>query len=159
MKAISETQQDRELVIEREVNVSAAKLFRCWTDPELMQQWFAPKPWLISQVELDVRPGGTNFFVMQGPEGEQFPSRGVYLEVIPNKKLVITDAYTEAWTPSENPFMTVILTLDEVEPGKTHYKARVLHWSVEDREKHEAMGFEPGWNQCLDQLIELASTL
>lgn len=97
--------------------------------------------------------------VMQSPEGDEFPNPGVYLEVIPNKKLVITDAYTNAWTPSEKPFITIILTLEELESGATHYKARVMHWTVEDREKHEAMGFEQGWNQCLDQLIELASTL
>lgn len=41
--------------------------------------------------------------------------------------------------------------------GKTNYTARVRHWTVEDCEKHKAMGFEPGWNKALDQLIKLMS--
>ena len=47
-----------------------------------------------------MRPGGASYIVMQGPDGTQMPNRGVYLEVIPNRKIVFTDAYTSAWVPS-----------------------------------------------------------
>jgi uncharacterized protein YndB with AHSA1/START domain len=146
-----------ELVITRDVPVPAAKLYQGWTDPELMKKWFVPKPWSIASVKIDLRTGGSSEVVMRSPEGQEFPNRGIYLEVVPNKKLVFTDAYTEAWVPSEHPFMTVIVTFEELGNGLTRYTARALHWTEEDRKKHEEMGFEPGWNTCLDQLVELMS--
>jgi len=80
--------------------------------------------------------GGANLIVMRDPAGNDFPNRGVYLEVVKNERLVFTDAYTKAWEPSEKPFMTVILTFEN-EGGKTKYTARVLHWTVADRAAHE----------------------
>ncbi len=107
-------------------------------------------------MELDVRPGGSNLVVMRGPDGNEFPNRGVYLEVVENERLVFTDAYTKAWEPSEKPFMTVILTFED-HGGKTKYTARVCHWTVADRETHEKMGFHQGWGQCADQLAALVT--
>jgi uncharacterized protein YndB with AHSA1/START domain len=45
----------------------------------------------------------------------------------------------------------------ENEGGKTKYTARVLHWTVADREAHEKMGFHQGWGQCADQLVALVT--
>jgi uncharacterized protein YndB with AHSA1/START domain len=147
---------DRELVITRVINAPREKVYRAWTDPEQLKQWFAPKPWTTPVAELDVRAGGSNLIVMRGPDGKDFPNRGVYLEVVPNERLVFTDAYTEAWQPSEKPFMTVILTFED-EGGKTKYTARVRHWTVADRQTHEQMGFHQGWGQCADQLTSLVA--
>ena len=105
-----------------------------------------------------MRPGGSSLIVMRDPDGNEFPNRGVYLEVVENERLVFTDAYTEAWVPSEKPFMTVVLSFDE-EGDKTRYTARVSHWTVEDRETHEKMGFHQGWGIATDQLEALAKTL
>ncbi len=149
---------DRELVLTRLIDAPRAKLFRAWTDPALLKQWFAPLPWTTPHAELDVRPGGANLVVMRGPDGQEFPNRGVYLEIVENERLVFTDAYIRAWEPSEKPFMTVILTFAE-EGGKTRYTARVRHWTAADREAHEKMGFHQGWGQCTDQLAALAAKL
>jgi len=145
---------DRELVLTRIFDAPPEKVYRAWTEPELIKQWFAPLPWTTPFAETDVRPGGSNLITMRSPEGEDFPNPGVYLEVVPNERLVVTDAYTRAWEPSEQPFMTLILTFEDL-GGKTRYTARVLHWSVADRERHEQMGFHAGWGQCADQLAEL----
>ena len=61
---------DRDLVITRDIAASPDKLYRCWTEPELMKQWFAPKPWTTTHVETDVRPVGDNLMVMRGPDGQ-----------------------------------------------------------------------------------------
>lgn len=106
-----------------------------------MKPWFCPQPWSVSHVEIDVRPGGSNLIVMNGPNGEVVPNRGVYLEVAPNEKLVFTDAFTSAWVPSEKPFMVAELTFAD-EGGKTRYRAVARHWSEEDMKSHQAMGFE-----------------
>lgn len=149
---------DRELVLSRLIDAPREKVFRAWTEPELLKQWFAPLPYTTVAAELDVRPGGSQHIVMRSPEGEDMPMAGVYLEVVPNEKIVTTDAYTRAWEPSEKPFMTLILTLEDVQ-GKTGYKAVVRHWSPADREAHEKMGFHEGWGKCADQLEALVKRI
>jgi len=149
---------DRELVLTRVINASPEKVYRAWTDPKIITQWFTPPPWKTIHAETDVRPGGANYIVMRGPDGTEMPNRGVYLEVVENEKLVFTDAYTKAWEPSEKPFMTVTLTFEN-HGGKTRYTARVLHWTVADREAHEKMGFHQGWGIATDQLEAIAMKL
>ncbi|WP_040485402.1 SRPBCC family protein [Lutibaculum baratangense] len=141
----------RELKLVRLMDAPREKIFRAWTTPELLKPWFCPAPWRVSHAELDVRPGGSNLIVMNGPDGEEFPNRGVYLEVVPNEKLVFTDAYTEAWVPSGKPFFTGIILLED-EGGKTRYTAIARHWSEEDRKAHEEMGFHEGWGKVAEQL-------
>jgi uncharacterized protein YndB with AHSA1/START domain len=149
---------DHELVLTRLIDAPRDKLYRAWTDAELLKQWFAPLPYTTPVAELDVRPGGANRIVMRGPDGNDLPNRGVYLEVVENERLVFTDAYTKAWEPSPKPFMTVILTFED-EGGKTRYTARVRHWTAADRETHEKMGFHEGWGRCTAQLAALVAKL
>ena len=149
---------DRDLVLTRIIDAPREKLFRAWTEPALLMQWFTPRPWTVARAETDVRPGGASLIVMRSPEGQEFPNRGVYLEVVRNERLVATDAYTSAWEPSEKPFMTLILSFEDA-GGKTRYTARVRHWTAADREAHEKMGFHEGWGKATDQLAELVATL
>jgi uncharacterized protein YndB with AHSA1/START domain len=149
---------DRELALTRLIDAPREKLYRAWTDSHLLKQWFAPLPYTTPVAELDVRPGGSAFIVMRGPDGKDLPNHGVYLDVVPNQRLVSTDAYTKAWEPSEKPFMTLILTFED-EGGKTRYTARVRHWTVADRETHEKLGFHQGWGICADQLTALVAKI
>jgi uncharacterized protein YndB with AHSA1/START domain len=149
---------DRELVLTRLIDAPRAKLFRAWTEPALLKQWFAPLPYTTPVAELDVRPGGASLVIMRDPAGKDIPCHGVYLEIVANERIVFTDAYTTAWEPARKPFMTVILTFAE-EDGKTRYTARVRHWTVADRETHEQMGFHQGWGQCADQLTALVARI
>lgn len=158
MSPQEQTAQSRELVLERLIDAPPERVFRAWTDPALLKQWFMPKPWTVASAELDVRPGGANVIVMRSPEGQEFPNRGVYLEVVKNQKLVFTDAYTQAWQPSDKPFMTGIITFENF-GGKTKYTACVRHWSEADRKQHEEMGFHQGWGQATDQLVALMAGL
>lgn len=147
-----------ELVLDRLLDAPREKLYRCWTEPELMKPWFCPQPWSVSHVEVDVRPGGSNLIVMNGPNGEVAPNRGVYLEVVPNEKLVFTDAFTSAWVPSEKPFMVAELTFAD-EGEKTRYRAVARHWSEEDMTTHQQMGFEEGWGIVATQLEAFAKSI
>ena len=148
------TNSSKELSLTRLIKAPREKVYAAWTQPELMKQWFAPLPFTTPIVELDLRVGGASKIVMQDVDGNQYPNHGVYLELVPNEKIVCTDAYTSAWVPSEKPFMTMILTFEE-EGGDTRYTARVVHWSEADREAHEQMGFYEGWGKCADQLAAL----
>jgi len=148
-----------ELSITRIIDAPAEKLFRAWTEPELMKEWFTPRPWTTPIIETDPRTGGTNYIVMRGPEGQEFPSRGVYLEVVPNEKIVFTDAFTSAWQPSEKAFMVGIVTFEDLGGGKTRYTARARHWTADDLKTHQDMGFEAGWNAATDQLEALVKKI
>jgi uncharacterized protein YndB with AHSA1/START domain len=144
-----------ELIITRETHVPREKLFAGWTQAALLPKWFCPKPWYVSHCEIDLRVGGTCQTTMCGPNGEKFPNVGFFLEIVPNEKLVFTDAYTAGWQPNPNLMFTAILTFETLPDGRTRYTARARHWTKEAMEKHAAMGFTAGWNQAFDQLVEL----
>lgn len=158
-KSDVQPESPRELVISRIIDAPREKVFRAFADTKLLKQWFAPKPWTISSADIDLRTGGSCKFTMKSPEGQEFPNAGVYLEVIPNEKIVSTDAYTAAWEPSEKPFFTAVMTFEDIGGGKTKYTARARHWTMEDRDAHEKMGFHEGWGQTADQLAELVAKL
>ena len=148
-----------ELIITRDTQVPREKLYAGWTTAELYPKWFCPKPWYVSDVKLDVRAGGNNSMTFNGPNGEKFTNQGMYLEVVPNEKLVFTDAFTSDWQPNPNLMFVAILTFQRLPDGGTRYTARARHWTKEARDKHEAMGFAAGWNKAFDQLVELAATI
>jgi uncharacterized protein YndB with AHSA1/START domain len=148
--------EGRDLILTRIIDAPRENVFEAWTAPALLKQWFAPSPWTTPTVATDVRVGGSSLIVMRSPDGNEFPNRGVYLEVVKNERLVFTDAYTKAWEPSDKPFMTVALTF-EAQGEKTKYMARVRHWTVADREQHEKMGFHQGWAMCTEQLAALVA--
>jgi uncharacterized protein YndB with AHSA1/START domain len=149
-----------ELVLELILDAPKEKLYRGWTEPELMKQWFAPKPWTTPKVVTDVRPGGATLVVMRSPEGQDMPNPGQWLEVIPNRKLVFTDAFTGDWRPKDGaPFFVAAIEFEDAGPGKTKYTARARHWTAEAKAQHEQMGFIPGWTICARQLEELAKTI
>ena len=149
----------RDLVLTRIIDAPREKVYRAWTEVELLKQWFAPKQWTTLHAELNVRAGGASLVVMADENGNEYPNPGIYLEVVPNEKLVFTDAYNSAWEPSGKPFMTAILTFEDAGVGKTRYTAVVKHWSAEDREAHAKMGFHEGWGMCADQLEQLVRTI
>lgn len=148
-----------ELSLTRIIDAPPAKLWRAWTEPDLLKSWFCPAPWRVSEADLDLRPGGRNRIIMNGPDGEVVANEGVYLEIVPERKLVFTDAYSEGWVPAEKPFMTGVITFEDLGDGRTRYVAKALHWNAEDRKIHEDMGFEEGWGICADQLASLAAKL
>lgn len=156
---MADTEDDRTLTLIRTLDASRDKIYRCWTEGPLLLQWFTPAPFKTIEADVDVRPGGSSRIVMQSPEGETYPNPGIYLEVVPNERLVFTDAFTSAWEPSAKPFIIADIRLEDASDGRTNYTAIVRHWTVEDRDRHEKMGFHDGWNKAADQLEALARTL
>ena len=107
---------------------------------------------------IDLRVGG-RFNTIFEVEGQSIDNTGVYLEIIEGERLVFTDAYSEGWKPSPDPFMTAIIDLADTENGGTRYTATARHRSAETCEQHKVMGFYEGWGQATDQLDAYASTL
>lgn len=112
----------------------------------------------MTAFDIDLRPGGcfnTRFDV----DGAEIDNRGVYLEVIPQEKLVFADAYTEGWKPVPDSFMMAILLLSDAGEGQTSYTAIARHRTAELRQMHEDMGFFDGWGTAATQLETYARTL
>jgi uncharacterized protein YndB with AHSA1/START domain len=154
----TEINPNLDLVLERVIDVPPDLVWRCWTEPEHVRQWFAPKPWATVDCEIDLRPGGIFRSVMRSPDGEDFPGVGCYLEVVPNKRLVWTDALLPGYRPSEEPFFTAVVTMEQAGTG-TRYVATAIHRDMAGRQRHEEMGFFEGWGTVLDQLVAYARTI
>lgn len=142
-----------DLVLERTLDVPPELIWTAWTTPEHLRQWFAPKPWTIADCEIDLRPGGMIRFVLRSPEGQDFPNVGCYLDIVPNERLIWTDALLPGYRPSENPFFTAILTMEPHGSG-TRYTAIAVHRDEAGRKQHEEMGFHEGWGTVAGQMVD-----
>ncbi len=150
---------ERDLVLERMVDVAPELLFKAWTTPEHLMPWFCPKPYRTVECEIDLKPGGKFFAQMVDPQGNRLPAApGCYLEIVPNRRLVWTSALGPGYRPHDPAsapwFFTAVLTFEPYGIGGCQYTATALHASRENAETHEKMGFSQGWATVLDQLVD-----
>lgn len=137
---------DQELSIERVIDAPVAAVWRAWTEHQ--EEWFCPRPWRVEIVEQQLRAGGRSAMVMRGPDGEEMPMEGVILDVVPERRIVSTDALTHDWQP-QGPFMVRIDTF-EPDGERTRYTATARHWTAEAAAQHREMGFAQGWGAAAD---------
>lgn len=149
---------ETDLSFTRSIDAPRALIWECWTKPEHIPHFFVPRPHTVESCEIDLRVGG-RFNTTFNVEGNLMANNGVYLEVVPERRLVFTDTYTEGWKPAPDPFMTAILDLDDNGKGGTTYTATARHRSSESRQRHEEMGFYDGWGTVVTQLEEYIRTL
>lgn len=154
-----ESDDPRELGIARILDAPRAKVWRCWSEPELHKQWYCPKPWYVSLIDHELRVGGKTRAIMNGPNGEVHDNIGQFLEIIEGQRLVFTDAFDGDWRPAGKPFMVGVVQLADAPGGKTKMLWSARHWNNEDKQAHLTMGFEQGWGACAEQLEELARSL
>jgi uncharacterized protein YndB with AHSA1/START domain len=157
------TDASLDLEISRFVNAPRAKVWQAWTDPEILKLWWCPKPWITEVRAFDLRPGGAFHTFLSGPlpdgtTGES-DNPGVFLEIIPERKLVGTSMLLEGWRPA-SPWIgiTSIFTMEDEGDG-TRYVARCLHRTEDETKKHVEMGFYDGWGTAITQLEEVARGL
>ncbi|EMG12072.1 putative toxin-antitoxin system, toxin component [Leptospira interrogans serovar Grippotyphosa str. LT2186] len=120
-----------DLVLERIIDVPRELVWKVWTTPEHLKPWFCPSPWKTIDCEIDLRPGGIFRTTMQSPEGENFPNLGCYLEIIPNERLVWTDALQPGFRPSPDPnhpfgFLLQLLRWKLMEPEQNIERLRFM---------------------------------
>jgi uncharacterized protein YndB with AHSA1/START domain len=144
-----------ELSIEKRIEAPVGAVWRAWRDH--LAEWWCPRPWRAEIVAFEPHAGGRSAMVMHGPDGERMPHEGVFLEVVPERRVVFTDAFRAGWVP-QGPFMVGTLAFTP-EGDHTLYRGSARHWNAETMEQHRAMGFEPGWMAVANQLEEVAKRL
>ena len=146
------TNEERELVLTRVFDAPRELVFKAWTDPKQVAQWWGPRGFTNPVCDLDVRPGGAIRIHMRGPDGTVYPMTGVYNEVVEPERLVFTSAALDA---DGNPMFEVLTTVTFAEQsGKTKQilRARVIKSTAEAAPYIK--GMEAGWTQSLERLAE-----
>jgi uncharacterized protein YndB with AHSA1/START domain len=154
-----------DLTFERIVDVPPQLVWRAWTEPELLKQWFCPLPWTTLDAELDVRPGGIFRTTMLSPEGKEYRNMGCYLDIAKNHRIVWTNALLPGFRPApgnapcgdESVEFMFTATVDMIPHGDngTRYRATAIHADENGCKQHATMGFEAGWGAAHDQLVAM----
>jgi uncharacterized protein YndB with AHSA1/START domain len=152
------------LVIEREFDAPVELVWKAWTDPETAQKWWGPSAFTAPAIEIDLRVGGKCLFAMHSPEfngGESVWSTGVYREIVPMKKIVVTDSFADAegnvvpatyyGMGDDAPLEMLITVTFEAVGNKT--KMTLRHEGLPAGEMSE--GANVGWNESFDKLVEM----
>lgn len=141
-----------ELSIEQRIAAPVERVWHVMT--ARLEEWFCPAPWRAEARTLEWHAGSRSLIVMHGPNGEEMPNEGIVLTIEPNRRFVMTDAFTGDWQPA-GPFMVGLFEI-ELDGDGTLYRGTARHWTREAMEQHRAMGFEQGWGAAADQLKALA---
>ena len=134
-----------ELVLTRTFDAPRKLVFKAWTDPKHLPQWWGPRGFTTSIREMDVRPGGVWRYAMRGPDGNEYPFDGVYIEVVEPERLVF-DGSIHA-SPEQRVWTEVAFADCD---GKTEVTVRQVYSFESDATRGASMG----WNQQFDRLGE-----
>ena len=144
---------ERELTLTRTYDAPRALVYKAWTDPKLVAQWWGPKMFTNPVCEVDARPGGKLRIVMRGPDGNDYPMRGVFQEVVAPEKLSFTNFAVDAEDkPVIEGFTTVLFT---EEGKKTKLTVITRGKAVQPIAVQYLQGMEQGWSMSLEKLAEL----
>lgn len=141
----------RELVITRVLNAPRDLVFRVWTEPRHVAQWWGPHGFTNPVCELDLRPGGALRITMRGPDGVMIPTYGTFREVVAPERIVfISTAFEDE---DGNPQLEVLNTVTFVEEagGKTRLTLRAVVVRGTAEVAASLAGMEEGWGASLDR--------
>ena len=150
------TNEEKELALTRVFDAPRELVFKVWTDPKHVAQWWGPRGFTNPVCELDLRPRGAILIHMRSPDGIVYPMTGVFQEVVPPERLVFTSAALDS---DGNPMFEVLTTVTFAEEGgktKQILRARVIKKTAQAAPY--LAGMEQGWTQSLERLAAYVST-
>jgi uncharacterized protein YndB with AHSA1/START domain len=139
--------------IVRVFDAPRALVWKAWTDPNMMAQWFGPKHFTNPVCGLDVQPGGKLRIVMCGPDGADYPCEGVFREVIAPERLVFTNNAVDKDGKLMLEGLTTVTFVEQ--SGKTTMTLHTHAVGHVPIAKQMLAGMEAGWTQSIDKLKEL----
>lgn len=145
---------DREILMTRDFDAPRELVFKAYTDPKSIPQWWGPRGYTTTVDKMDVRPGGVWRFVQRDQDGNEFAFNGVYREIVPPERLV----YTFEFEGMRGHVMLETVTFEEHD-GKTKLTDKALFDNVEDRDGMLKSGMERGAAETMDRFAELLKEL
>lgn len=148
--------ENRRVKVVREFAAPLAKVWAAWTQKELLDEWWAPKPWKTKTKTLELKNGGHWLYSMLGPEGEEHFCRIDYKSVVPMKSFKTLGGFCDADgnITDELPVSTWNCEFSEAS-NKTIVKVEIEYETLADLEKYIEMGFKEGFTVALGNLDEL----
>ena len=141
---------EREFTLTRTFDAPRDLVFKAWTDPVHLAQWWGPKTFTNPVCEVDLRPGGSLRIVMRAPDGSDHPMKGVFQEVVAPERLVFTNIAIDA---AGNHLIEGITTVTFAEQGgKTRLTLHTRAKALTDIAARMIAGMDQGWTQSIDEL-------
>ncbi len=155
---------DFEYSISRRIGVQRAEVFRAWTEPALLSQWWGPHALFNPECHIDPRPGGKLYILMRDPEGTSYPLGGEVVDLVEPDSLVLSldvSAYPSGWhealipgNPDPSAGLNVTANFTDADEA-THLLVRVRFATPDLREAYLRAGLARGWEEGLDSLAAL----
>ncbi|HZQ00729.1 MAG TPA: SRPBCC domain-containing protein [Reyranella sp.] len=157
--------ENPEFVLSRVLDAPRALVWKCFTDPEHMKQWWGPKGFKVIASKMDLRPGGSYHYGMEPPNnGPAMWGKFVYREIVPMERIVFISSFSDAVGGiTRHPmaatwplYMLSIFSFEDEPGGKTKF---TLRWSPHNASEEEIKTFaaakssmQQGWGGTLEQL-------
>ena len=148
-----------EIVIYRVFNLPRSVVWLALTEPEYFKKWWGPKGFTCPSSKMEARVGGKYLNCMLGPDGKEFWSTGTVKELVPEKKLVVTDSFSDEngniksasahGLPGDWP--KELLITFELEEADGATKLKLIHEGIPDEMREDCI---KGWNESFDKLEE-----
>lgn len=149
--------ESNKIQVIREFSAPVSRVWKAWTQQELLEQWWAPKPWTVQTQEMDFREGGKWIYAMVGPEGEKHWSQTDFQSVKTLINFTALDAFIDEKGNKNTglPESTWKVEFDESSITTTLVSVEIEYDNSEDLEKILEMGFIEGFSAALQNLDEL----
>lgn len=148
---------NNKIIVKREFSVGIANVWAAWTQSEILEKWWAPKPWKAKTKIMQFEVGGFWFYAMIGPDGDEHFGKAVYTAISPLKKFEGTDVFCDA-NGNEIPDLPKtfwVTSFESLKNDLTLVKVEMTFNSFEDLEKNIEMGFKEGFTAALQNLDEV----
>lgn len=148
--------QDKQLIVTRKFNAPLPLVWKAFTTKELVEKWWAPKPYQCVIKSMEFKEGGFLHYYMLGPEGDKHWCMAEYLTINEHENYTANDAFCNEEMVINTEFpSTHWNNVFTKEDENTVYTAILTYQSIEDMQKIISLGFKEGFTMGLDQLEEL----
>lgn len=152
--------ESKTIHVKREFETDLDLIWQAWTEAELLDRWWGPKPWKAKTKTMEFRKGGFWHYAMVGSEGGKHWGKANYLDIIPKKSFTVKDGFCDEKGVMEPSFAQSLWKTSFIsKENKVHVDITITFDTLADLEKTIDMGFKEGFTMGLNQLDELLPTL
>lgn len=148
--------ENKTLNVTREFAADKNLVWSAWTEKEILDQWWAPKPWKTDTKSMDFREGGRWLYAMCGPEGEEHWSFSDFTSVSPKDNYQFSDGFCDSEGNMNHEMPTSDWSISFKKSGNsTIVDVKITYGSLKDLEGFIEMGFKEGFTMAMENLDEL----